>query len=179
MGRSGCHPYGGKPAQEGGDGLAMIHFSALDALALPVRDVAVDAQGTAWPATDGGLFRILPQGGLVRGRVLDRTSRPVAGVDITSTRDGLSGSHRRRGLLRPRQPPTWTLYLPGRWTTRHRGPFSQVFLPDIDVSVGEHTLEPATLVPPDASIMLVPPTARNIPAGVVGQQLPIPCRRST
>ena len=35
MGRSGCHPYGGVGPEGGGDGLAMIHFSALDALRCP------------------------------------------------------------------------------------------------------------------------------------------------
>ena len=38
----------------------MTNFSAVDGLALPVRDVAVDRAGVAWLATDGacpGLFR--------------------------------------------------------------------------------------------------------------------------
>jgi len=47
--------------------VTLTTFAALDGLALPVRDVAVDAGGTAWFATDGGLFRLVPQGGRCRG----------------------------------------------------------------------------------------------------------------
>jgi ligand-binding sensor domain-containing protein len=39
--------------------VTITNFSALDGLALPVRDVAVDATGAVWLATDGGLFRIV------------------------------------------------------------------------------------------------------------------------
>ena len=68
--------------QDRGDTPAITHFSALDGLAWPVRDVAIDAQGIAWLATDGGLFRILPQGGRIEGVLLDTASRPVGGVDV-------------------------------------------------------------------------------------------------
>jgi hypothetical protein len=68
--------------REAGDTVTLTIFAALDGLALPVRDVAVDAQGTAWLATNGGLFRILPQGGRLQGVVLDSVSQPVEGVDV-------------------------------------------------------------------------------------------------
>ena len=110
----------------GGDGLAMIHFSALDTLRL---------QPVTWQSMRrvqlrplmGDCFAFCRSGACVAsaGSYL----APGGRGRHYGTRDAVSGSHRRRGLLRPRQPPTWTLYLPGRWTTRHRGPFSQVFLP--------------------------------------------------
>jgi hypothetical protein len=68
--------------QEEGNLLIMTHFSELDGLPLPVRDVKVDAQGIAWLATDGGLFRILPHGGSVQGSVRDTAGRPVGDADI-------------------------------------------------------------------------------------------------
>src|SRR5262249_26822716 len=58
-------------------------FTALDGLALPVRDVAVDGTGIVWVATDAGLFRIVERGGVVQGVVQDTAGRPVAGADIT------------------------------------------------------------------------------------------------
>ena len=67
---------------EWGDGLSMTNFSAVDGLALPVRDVAVDRDGVAWLATAGGLFRIMPQGGQLHGVVHDPTGRPAAEVDV-------------------------------------------------------------------------------------------------
>ena len=68
--------------------LTISNFSFLDGLPVgvsggpPVRDMAVDAAGVAWLATDGGLFRIVPQGDLVRGVVRDTAGRPVAGADV-------------------------------------------------------------------------------------------------
>jgi nitrous oxidase accessory protein NosD len=166
-------PKGVSRLQERGDGLDMIHFSALDGLALPVRDVAVDAQGTAWLATDGGLFRILPQGGLVRGRVLDATSRPVAGVDIMVQGTPFRTVTDTAGdfVLANLPPGRYVFQVDGQLATE--GPFSQVFLPNIDVSVGEHTLEPVAL-PRAASVMLVAPNGTEYPPGKVGQPLPRP-----
>jgi hypothetical protein len=69
--------------REVGDAVTLTTFAALDGLALPVRDVAVDATGTVWLATDDGLFRIVPQGGTVQGLVVDAFSRPVVGADVT------------------------------------------------------------------------------------------------
>lgn len=57
-------------------------FATLDGLAAPVWDVAVDGEGTVWFATADGLFRLLPQGERLTGRVLDAAGRPVAGVDV-------------------------------------------------------------------------------------------------
>ena len=66
-------------------GGSVTTFAALDGLAGPVHDVAVDAAGTVWLATDGGLFRIVPDalGGKVQGQVLDEFSQPVVGADVT------------------------------------------------------------------------------------------------
>ena len=42
----------------------------------------MDAQGTAWAATEEGLFRIDTQGGPLTGVVHDVTGTPVAGADV-------------------------------------------------------------------------------------------------
>ena len=57
-------------------------FRSIDGLAQPARNVAVDAQGTAWVATEEGLFRIDTQGGSLTGVVHDVTGTPVAGADV-------------------------------------------------------------------------------------------------
>ena len=69
--------------REEGSAVTITTFAALDGLALPVRDVAVDAAGTVWLATDRGLFRIVPQGSTVQGLVVDAFSRPVVGANVT------------------------------------------------------------------------------------------------
>jgi hypothetical protein len=68
--------------REAGGAVSITTFEALDGLALPVRDVAVDTVGTVWLATDGGLFRIVQQGGTVQGLVVDPASHPVVGADV-------------------------------------------------------------------------------------------------
>jgi hypothetical protein len=62
--------------------LNITSFSTSDGLVPPIRDIAVDGAGTVWLATEGGPFRIVPQGGLVRGTVRDPAGRPVAGVEV-------------------------------------------------------------------------------------------------
>src|SRR5206468_11777378 len=69
--------------RETGVAVTLTTFAALDGLALPVRDVAVDAVGTVWLATDGGLLRIVPQGGRLQGVVGDPSAQPVVGADVT------------------------------------------------------------------------------------------------
>lgn len=65
------------------DGTVTItNFSFLDGLTLGVRDVAVDTTGTAWLATDEGLFRVVARGGQVQGLVQDATGQPVVGADV-------------------------------------------------------------------------------------------------
>ena len=74
--------------QELRDGTFIITtFSALDGLALPVRDVAVSEAGTVWLATDGGLFQLTLEQGELQGTVYDLTDnasaeRPVAQADV-------------------------------------------------------------------------------------------------
>jgi hypothetical protein len=63
-------------------GIAITTFTAADGLALSVRDLAVDATGTVWMATDGGLFRLDTQGGEIRGVVQDSGGQPVEGADV-------------------------------------------------------------------------------------------------
>ncbi|HEY5869168.1 MAG TPA: carboxypeptidase-like regulatory domain-containing protein, partial [Candidatus Tectomicrobia bacterium] len=73
---------------EDGGVLTITNFSALDGLpvqngrVLPVRDVAVDQDGTAWLATDGGLWRVVLPGGVVEGVVRDPTGQAIAEVDV-------------------------------------------------------------------------------------------------
>ena len=62
--------------------VVITNFSALDGLRLPVRDVAVDAAGTVWVATDGGLFRLGRRGNRSKGMVQDPAGQPVAGADV-------------------------------------------------------------------------------------------------
>ena len=65
--------------QELRDGTFIITtFSALDGLALPVRDVAVSEAGTVWLATDGGLFQLTLEHGDLQGTVHDLTDTPSA-----------------------------------------------------------------------------------------------------
>ena len=63
--------------------LGVRDFASLNGLVLPVRAVAVGSDGTAWLATDGGAFRILPYGGLVQGVVQDPQGLALAGVEVT------------------------------------------------------------------------------------------------
>ncbi len=62
--------------------IRMTHLSALDGLGTPVRDLAIDRAGTLWLATGRGLFRIVRQGGLVRGEVRTADGEPIVGADI-------------------------------------------------------------------------------------------------
>jgi hypothetical protein len=62
--------------------VTITNFGSIDGLALPARDVAVDAQGTAWVATEEGVFRIDTQGGQLTGVVQDADGRPVEGADV-------------------------------------------------------------------------------------------------
>ena len=80
------------------------------------RDVAVDAAGTVWVATDGGLVRIGAVGGVVTGVVQDTAGTPVSGADVllqgtplravTDTQGGFDVAHVPPGtyLLRVESP---------------------------------------------------------------------------
>lgn len=68
--------------QDEAGNLTISHFSTLDGLALPVRDVAVSRDGTGWLATAGGMFRLEARAGVVQGRLLDPQNRPVVGADL-------------------------------------------------------------------------------------------------
>ena len=69
-------------------GLTITNYTARDGMPvrngrnLPVRDVAVDSTGTAWLATDGGLYRIAPTGGQIEGAVRDAQHNPIAGAEV-------------------------------------------------------------------------------------------------
>ena len=63
-------------------GVTIANYTAVDGLALPARDLAVDAVGTVWVATDGGLYRLEAPGGQVTGEVRDDGGQPVEGVDV-------------------------------------------------------------------------------------------------
>jgi parallel beta-helix repeat protein len=121
-------------------------FSALDGLALPVRDVVVGADGVAWLATDSGLFRIVSQGGRVQGMVRDTASQPVAGADVIVQDTPFRTVTDATGRFVLANLPRGTHYLRIDGHLATAGPFSETFR-TIEVTGGEQKLETVVLVP--------------------------------
>jgi hypothetical protein len=127
---------------EGENGvLTMTTFTALDGLALPVRDVAVDTAGIAWVATDRGLFRLVRQRGRIAGVVHDPMGQPVAGVDVIVQGTPLRAVTDATGrfVVDHLPPGEYVLVADGRLAVA--GPFAPT-QQDITVVRGAQTLAP-------------------------------------
>jgi streptogramin lyase len=154
------------------DGTVVItNFSALDGLTAPTqvlvslpipnvvqlenqfgavtsRDVAIDAEGTAWVARDAGLFRITPRGGQVQSVVYDTAGHPVMGADVTVFRkvDGFDvptpfravTDAEGRFVVANLPPDRLRLRVDGRLATG--GPYTAREM-EMEVRVGEQTLD--------------------------------------
>jgi Carboxypeptidase regulatory-like domain len=131
--------------EEDADGTRRLTtFGALDGLGLPARDVAVDAAGVAWVATDGGLFRITPQGGQVVGVVHDTAGQPVDGADVLVLDTPLRAVTDADGrfALMNLPPGPHLLRIDGRLAAH--GPFTPAWR-ELVVTSDPQTMEPVVL----------------------------------
>ena len=160
--------------EEAGETFRITTVGALDGLALPVRDMAVDDDDVVWLATDGGLFRLAPQAGRIRGVVRDAAGRPVAGADVT-----LLGTPLRavtdddgRFVLTHLPPETYHLHVDGSLATGGR--FTSV-VQEVVVSAAQPavTLGTVRLEPVTAPLQLLP-ISGDAQSSVVGRPLPVP-----
>jgi Carboxypeptidase regulatory-like domain/LVIVD repeat len=152
--------------------LTITNFTALDGLAVPVRDVAVRGDGTVWLATDGGLFRLTTTVGLLRGVVRDAAGRPVAGAIVTvlGTRFHTVTDAQGRFVLANLPPGVYQLLVDGSVVAR--GPFTATV---VKVTLGEEErqLEPVVVVPRSRAARLVA-RGGDGQTGAVGRPLPDP-----
>jgi sugar lactone lactonase YvrE len=160
--------------QDVDDAVVITNFTALDGLALPVRDVAVDKGGTVWLATDGGLFRLLPQGGLVRGVVRDTAGRPVVGADISVFGTPFRTVTDAAGRFVLTQLPLGTHLLQFDGSLAVSGPLTSAFR-EVTITAGEQTLSTAVeLVPQVTDEFRIVVLSGNSQVGIVGQPLDAP-----
>lgn len=158
--------------QEDDGTLTITHFSALDGLEVPVRDVTVGGDGAVWLATDGGLFRITETVGVVRGLVLDGFGRPVVGAEVR-----LLGTPYRtltdaegRFVLVNLPPGAYQLLIDG--TLAIGGPLTAV-VHDIAISADMQSVDPVELTPrPLATRLRI--VSGDGQSGTVGQLLSAP-----
>lgn len=153
-------------------------FTAVDGLALPARDLAVDGDGTVWVATDGGLFRIEAQGGQITGVVQDDAGTPVEGVDVLVLGTSLRGVTDAAGQFVIANVPLGAQRLQVDGGLAAQGPLS-VALHDVVVTRGTPELAPVVLtrgavqIPVDVTqggqvaFPLVPGSLLTIPAAAI------------
>jgi sugar lactone lactonase YvrE len=156
------------------DGTVVItNFTALDGLALPVRDMVMDREGTVWLATDGGLFRMLPQGGLVRGVVRDTAGRAVEGADVSVFGTPFRAVTDAEGRFVLAQLPPGAHLLQFDGGSAVSGPVASAFQ-EVTIA-GEQTLPTAVeLVPQVTDAFQIVGLSGDRQTGIVGQPLGTP-----
>jgi hypothetical protein len=160
--------------REASDAVRLTTFAALDGLALPVRDVAVDVAGTVWLATDGGLFRIVPQGGTVQGLVVDAFAQPVVGADVTLQGTPFHAVTDATGhfALANLPPGPQLMQVDGRLADG--GPLSIAVRAITVPAEGTQTLEPLVLQPPVSEPRALIVVSGDGQTGTVGTALVAP-----
>jgi hypothetical protein len=127
--------------------VVITNFTALDSLPLPVRDIQVDREGTVWLATDGGLFRTIPQGGLLRGAVHDTAGRAVEGADVSVFGTPFRAVTDAAGRFILAQLPLGTQLLQFDGSLAVNGPFTSACR-EVTIIAGEQTLPTAVELTP-------------------------------
>ena len=143
---------------EDGGVLTITNFSALDGFplqngrVLPVRDVAVDQDGTAWLATDGGLWRVVLPGGVVEGVVRDPTGQAIAEVDVIVPGTPYRAATDAAGRFVLAHLPAGRQRVQFDGRIAAGGSFASVER-EVEVTGGQQQLEPVVLTP--AALKLV------------------------
>src|SRR5437016_3609156 len=150
----------------------MTSFTALDGLALPVRNVAVDGTGSVWVATDGWLFRIVESGGVLQGAVQNTAGHPVAGADITIVGTPWRAVTDTEGRFQLENLPPGAYRLQVDGSLAVDGPFAQTSI-DLVVTAGSQSLEPV-IVPEGEGFLQLMLGSGDGQTGVVGAPLPLP-----
>lgn len=172
--------------EENDQTLAITNFTAVNGMPvshgriLPVRDVAVDATGTAWLATAGGLYRIAAQGGEIASEVQDTQGTAVTGAEIELFNAQCIDDTLRGTPFRAITDPEGHFVLPnlpeGRYCMQvdgrlaDGGPLTSTQL-DVEVIIGQQTQEIIELTPLDMQLVRLSGDAQT---GVVGTMLPQP-----
>ena len=137
--------------QELRDGTFIITtFSALDGLALPVRDVAVSEAGTVWLATDGGLFQLTLERGQLQGMVHDLTDTisadiPVAEADVIIRDTPFRAVTDPDGYFELAALPAGRYIVQVLGERANGGPFTDTFR-DLTLDLSTQILEPLIVV---------------------------------